>query len=352
MPINRREARVPVLKPLKFVMPVLLFVAACSQPAPAPANKNADWDGFREKFINTAFQDRPDFAVYQGKHQFDGKLPDWSEDGLAKRVAWLEVRAPNSHRLRSIDARQRSRFRTRLSARDLRSRDLLDGNSRRASQESRFLCRVLFSRPRVSPDVYLTRPYAPLPDRLKAYIAWAKALQPRSADSIEPQTAARAPDDRHRPHPVRRPRQLSHRRCAEGVRGGERCRADVGVQECEHDGGPRALDFGRVARVAAQDANRSVCARRQNVLRNAPQHGARGRPAGSPRGSRQGRHGQKRRGAQRGLRRVRAWSADSGVHREGERSQAGRRGGGGCHQTARFTRSLHPRERSRINSRH
>ena len=45
---------------------------------------------FRDKFLAGYFPLNPNFAVYQGKHEFDGQLPDWSAEGLQKQIAFLE----------------------------------------------------------------------------------------------------------------------------------------------------------------------------------------------------------------------------------------------------------------------
>ena len=52
-----------------------------------------DWDAFADRFLESYFAANPDFAVYQGRHEFDGFLPDWSEAGLRGEIARL-------HRLR------------------------------------------------------------------------------------------------------------------------------------------------------------------------------------------------------------------------------------------------------------
>ncbi|MGH8578578.1 MAG: DUF885 domain-containing protein [Gammaproteobacteria bacterium] len=65
------------------------FVAA-SQPslAETPAS---DWDSFVNRFVEDYFIARPNFAVHAGRHEFDGKLPDWSRDGLEKEVERLDA---------------------------------------------------------------------------------------------------------------------------------------------------------------------------------------------------------------------------------------------------------------------
>src|SRR3569623_442045 len=65
--------------------------AACSPTTNAPAGNAAaalaplpggDWAKFRDTFIADWFVLDPANAVYQGKHEFDGKLADWRAAGL------------------------------------------------------------------------------------------------------------------------------------------------------------------------------------------------------------------------------------------------------------------------------
>ena len=70
----------------------LLVLAGCNasdnKSATAPSAKN--WTEFRDQFLAGYFPLNPNFAVYQGKHEFDGQLPDWSPAGLEKQAAYLE----------------------------------------------------------------------------------------------------------------------------------------------------------------------------------------------------------------------------------------------------------------------
>jgi outer membrane murein-binding lipoprotein Lpp len=53
------------------------------------AASNAKWDAYVEQFLTDYFAANPTFAVYQGRHEFDGKFPDWSTEGLYKEIARL-----------------------------------------------------------------------------------------------------------------------------------------------------------------------------------------------------------------------------------------------------------------------
>ncbi|MET0245199.1 MAG: DUF885 domain-containing protein [Sphingomonas sp.] len=61
--------------------------AAAAQQAPA----TTDWARFRDAAIEKWFAVDPSFAVYQGRHDFDGKLADWSAAGLKARGDFLRT---------------------------------------------------------------------------------------------------------------------------------------------------------------------------------------------------------------------------------------------------------------------
>lgn len=55
------------------------------------APPSAGWARFVHGFVETEFRLDPAFAVYEGRHDFDGKLPDWSEAGLKRRADFLST---------------------------------------------------------------------------------------------------------------------------------------------------------------------------------------------------------------------------------------------------------------------
>ena len=68
--------------------------AGSNDTAPAPAataSRTSDWGGFRDGFIEGWFKLDPANAVYQGRHDFDGQLPDWSAAGLKRQSDYLHA---------------------------------------------------------------------------------------------------------------------------------------------------------------------------------------------------------------------------------------------------------------------
>jgi hypothetical protein len=83
---------------LTTALGAVLAVSACG-PAQTPSNTQApaastaaaksDWAGFRDGFIDGWFKIDPANAVYQGKHDYDGGLGDWSAAGLKRQADFL-----------------------------------------------------------------------------------------------------------------------------------------------------------------------------------------------------------------------------------------------------------------------
>src|SRR5215204_5619299 len=64
----------------------------CSQGATSQSTSatSSTWTAFANRFIEEYFRAQPSFAVNAGRHEYDGKLPDWSAEGLRVETARLE----------------------------------------------------------------------------------------------------------------------------------------------------------------------------------------------------------------------------------------------------------------------
>ena len=146
----------------------LALTAACrSQEADLAAR---EWDKFVSGFVETYFEANPLFAVYQGRHEFDGRFPNWSEAGLLKWTRRL-------HQLRDstmafpIDSSDAARelereYLVSVIASDIFWQERADWPHRNPTWYT----------DQIDPNVYLARSYAPLPERMRAYTRWAQAL--------------------------------------------------------------------------------------------------------------------------------------------------------------------------------
>jgi hypothetical protein len=146
----------------------------CSRDAtsetPTTSSASATWPTFAGRFVEEYFRAQPSFAVSAGRHEYDGKLPDWSADGLRAEGARLE-------RLRQ----EAERF----SPASLPPAQQLEREHVLAIADSDlFWLRKVeapFKNPAwylgaLDPDVYLSREYAPLERRMRAYVAYARSI--------------------------------------------------------------------------------------------------------------------------------------------------------------------------------
>ena len=155
--------------PLRFRFGVLalLLLAGCSTAR--KTTSSPEWDQYVDHYLDAYFSVHPDVGVSEGRHEFDGKLPDFSEGALDKEVARLhseQVRASAFNE--NLDARQKFEREYVLAAIDS---DLFWLESARWPYRD-----PSFYSGAVDPQVYLTRPYAPLDQRMRAFIAYENVL--------------------------------------------------------------------------------------------------------------------------------------------------------------------------------
>jgi uncharacterized protein (DUF885 family) len=151
-----------------------LLLAGCASTAPdAPAAsaRTSAWPAFSQQFIDGYFRNSPAFAVSQGRHEYDGQLPDWTETGLANSAEFL----------RSSIAAAQAFDPKRLSKTERFERDYLIARARgdlfwleTADQPRRNPAYYMGNG--LDPSVYVTRPYAPAETRMRAFIAYLKAV--------------------------------------------------------------------------------------------------------------------------------------------------------------------------------
>jgi hypothetical protein len=165
------------------VLVAAALLTACQQPQPpaattpdpaarkvAPAAPGSDWPAAVAVFIDGYFERYPTFAANAGKHEFDGRLPDFSAAGLTATARWLHaqrdaIAAFSDDRL---DATQQFQREYVLS--------VIDGQLFMLEESGFPHTNPEFYSYAFSPSMYLTRPYAPLPARMAAFVSYEEAL--------------------------------------------------------------------------------------------------------------------------------------------------------------------------------
>jgi uncharacterized protein (DUF885 family) len=129
------------------------------------------WDAFVDSYLESYFVANPTFAVAQGRHEFDGRLPDWSRAGIQAQIARLE--AARATTLAFADAVlspeqrfQRAYVLSRIDADLFWLRD--------ASQP--FSNPAFYFDAGLDPGIYVSLPYAPAEQRMRAFIRYALAV--------------------------------------------------------------------------------------------------------------------------------------------------------------------------------
>lgn len=158
-----------------------LALGACQPEAAKPAQPvqpvaSAAWTGFVNDWIESDLKANPSSAFYNGREDYAGLLPDWSEEGLKAEIARLHE------------------WKARAEAFDPASLD--DAQKFERSYFIAVLDGSLFWREAANwphknptwygldPGPYLDRPYADLPKRMADYTRWASNI-PTAAKQIK-----------------------------------------------------------------------------------------------------------------------------------------------------------------------
>jgi len=159
---------------------LVILVSSCTTTSSPGENVtqtagSAEWEKLLRQFENDYFALNPQFAVRQGRHEYDGRLPDWSAAGIRAHVQWLHAQRTQAEAFdpNALTADQRFEREYLLSRIDS---DLfwLD------EAEQPFTNPAFYD---LDPSVYLTRPYASAQTRLAAFIRYARAV-PAATEQI------------------------------------------------------------------------------------------------------------------------------------------------------------------------
>ncbi len=168
-------------------LPLALLVAltGCNQSnqsrAPAvrpPSQASLDWQEAANGFVQSYFAAQPFFAAQAGKHDYDGQLPDVSEHGLRREVARLHSERDRIAGIDPTPLLPNERF-DREYLLSVADRDLFWLEKAHYPSINPY-----WYVGNLDPDLYLSRNYAPLNVRMKAYIKYARNI-PKMAKDIQ-----------------------------------------------------------------------------------------------------------------------------------------------------------------------
>jgi len=151
-----------------------LTLTACEkvvEPAPTPVTQEQPqtetWEQFVTRQIEAQIAAHPQWAVTQGRHEYDGQLPDWSRAGIEKEIARLHQSRDEAMAFGD----------DQMSAEQLYQREYLVS---RVDQDLFWMEKVgqPFRSPQyylgwmsdsLDPSAYIALDYAPLEERMKAF---------------------------------------------------------------------------------------------------------------------------------------------------------------------------------------
>jgi hypothetical protein len=164
-------------------MAAALLVGGCKASNP-PGNGNGqaaaeqgNWPEFVNNFIETTFKANPNFAVGQGRHEFDGQIADLSQAAIDAEVARLKKAIADAEGFTGLTPQQQYQrdyvvavAKGQLFWIDPTGADQMHHNP------AAYLGYL-------DPSVYITVPYAPKEQRLKAYTKFLQNV-PRAAEQM------------------------------------------------------------------------------------------------------------------------------------------------------------------------
>ncbi|MDB5689689.1 MAG: hypothetical protein JWL91_1565 [Sphingomonas bacterium] len=146
--------------------------AAHAAPAAAPSR----FAGFVDRFLERLFALDPAFAVYQGRHDFDGRISDWSEAGLKRSAGFLKASIAEARGFKNGALTPDERFERDYLIKVAEGRLFWLEEADRPHRNPAF-----YLDGGLDPNVYIARDYAAKPVRMRAFIAFAKNVPAAAA---------------------------------------------------------------------------------------------------------------------------------------------------------------------------
>jgi len=145
--------------------------------APAAAAQGAaEWPAFVDSFIEARFKADPYFAVQAGRHEFDGKMPDWSRAAIDAEVSNLRKFAGELAKRDPASLNATQRFEHEY------LQWVVDSQLFWLTEAEAPFRNPAWYIERLDPSMYLTREYAPLPKRLEGFLGYARAVPALAAN--------------------------------------------------------------------------------------------------------------------------------------------------------------------------
>ena len=161
----------------------LAMTSGCKNADNAPAasmeiDQNSSWGSFLSSFLDGYFPVNPTFAVYQGKHEFDGALPDWSEEGIQNLIAVRKKAIADAKAIDAADLSDSEKFERDYLVNVMEGELFWLDTADAPHKNPAYYVGAL------DPNVYIARPYADVETRMKAFVKYANNV-PAAAKQIK-----------------------------------------------------------------------------------------------------------------------------------------------------------------------
>jgi len=142
---------------------------------------DSSWDQFVNRYIEDFLAAHPAFAVAKGRHEYDGQIPDWSAEGIAREIARLHLARDEALEFSATELGEMGQY----------QRDYLLAAIDRVlfwleKAEWPFVNPIFyfdFLLDSLDPGPYIDLNYAPLEERMNSYTRYAGNI-PRAVDQI------------------------------------------------------------------------------------------------------------------------------------------------------------------------
>ncbi|MCJ2178169.1 DUF885 domain-containing protein [Novosphingobium album (ex Hu et al. 2023)] len=151
--------------------------AVSASPASSSDNAVAQtsaWDSFVKNRIGEWLAIDPSFAIYEGAHEYDGKLPDWSTAGLKAKADFLHGLIADAAKFDGLTSDQAFERAYMVQVAKGQLFWLEDADQPHTNPE-------YYLNNGLDPNVYVSRSYADKPTRMKAMIAFLEAVPTAAA---------------------------------------------------------------------------------------------------------------------------------------------------------------------------
>lgn len=149
-----------------------------AETAVIAVNNGSAWGKYVETFLEGYFKVNPTFAVYQGKHEFDGQLPDWSPEGIKAQIDYRKKAIADAKAVDDSDMTDTQKFERSYLV------SVMEGELFFIEDAQDHLKNPAFYVGDLDPNVYIARPYGDATTRMKAFIAYANNV-PKAAAQIK-----------------------------------------------------------------------------------------------------------------------------------------------------------------------